>query len=137
MRGSSAALKPTSTAGIFVGYSLTSDKYIVCEYSTCAVVERTRVDFNSDVFPNDSSGAVVSTNKISVRPPGTGSPARLHDDESPASTEPATTKVTASGPLPSATTQLNVHDMQIRNSVTETKLPCTYNNDTDVHTHME
>lgn len=57
MRGSSAALKPTSTAGIFVGYSLMPHKYIVFVYSTGAIVERTRVYFNLDVFPDDSGGA--------------------------------------------------------------------------------
>lgn len=85
---------------IFIGYSLTSLNYIVSVYSIGAIVERTQVYFDSDVFPDDSGGAVVSTGKISMRPEDTASPAHLHDNESPASTKPTTTKVAASGPVP-------------------------------------
>ena len=113
MRGISAALKPTLTAGIFVEYALTSHEYVVFVYNTGATIKHARIYFNSDVFPDDSGGAVVSTEKISMRPANTGSPARRQDNESPASTEPATRKVTASGPVPSAMTQVDGHDTQI------------------------
>ena len=63
LRGASAALKPTSTAGIFVGYSLTSHKYAIFVFSTGAVVERSRVYFSPDVFPDDLGGVVSHTNR--------------------------------------------------------------------------
>ena len=122
MRDSSAALKPTLIVGIFVGYSLTSHEYIVFVYSAGAIVEYIRVYFNSDVFPDDSGGALVSTDKIFMCPADTGSIARLHDYKSPASTKPASTEVTASGLVPSATAQVNGYDTQFQNSITETKL---------------
>ena len=50
MRTSLAALKPTSTAGICVGYSHTSHKYIVFLFSTGAIVERSQVHFNPNEF---------------------------------------------------------------------------------------
>jgi hypothetical protein len=67
LRRTSAALKPTSTAGIFVGYSLTSHKYAVFVFSTGAVVERSRVYFNPDAFPDDLGGVVVSPTNRSSR----------------------------------------------------------------------
>jgi hypothetical protein len=63
LRGASAALKPTSTAGIFVGYSLTSHKYAVFVFDTGAVVERSRVYFSPDVFPDDLGGVVSHSNR--------------------------------------------------------------------------
>ena len=63
MRGPSAALKPTSAAGIFVGYSLTSHKYAIFVFSTGAIVERSRVYFSPDVFPDDLGGVVSPTNR--------------------------------------------------------------------------
>ena len=58
MRGASAALRPTSAAGIFVGYSLVSHKYAIFVFNTGAIVERSRVYFNPDVFPDDLGGVV-------------------------------------------------------------------------------
>jgi hypothetical protein len=63
MRGASAALRPTSAAGIFVGYSLVSHKYAIFVFNTGATVERSRVYFNPDVFPDDLGGVALPTNR--------------------------------------------------------------------------
>ena len=89
------------------------------------------------MFLDDSGYAVVSTDNISMRPADTESPASLHDNESPASTQPVGKKVAAPGPVLSTTTHVTDDDTQIRNSTGETKRPCTSNNNEDVDTLME
>jgi hypothetical protein len=89
MRGVSAALRPTSKTGIFVGYSLTSHKYIIFVISSGSIVERSRVYFNSDVFPDDLGGAAVTTNGSTTHDVAT--PSRLHVGKSPVITKPAET----------------------------------------------
>lgn len=87
MRGVSADLRPTLKAGIFIGFSLTSHKYMIFVISSSSIVERSRVYFISDVFPDDLGGAIVTTNGSTTH--DVAAPTRLHVEKSPTITRPA------------------------------------------------
>ena len=89
MRGISAALWPTSKAGIFIGYSLTFHKYVVFVISSGSIVERSRVYFNSDVFLDDLGCTIVTT--IGTTTHDVAAPTCLHVGKSPMITRPAET----------------------------------------------
>ena len=95
-RGISAALWPTSKAEICVGYSLASHKYGTFVISTSSTVERPRLYFNADVFPDNLGGEIVPTYGTSTH--NVAVPACLHIDKSPMITKPAKSKTTTSEP---------------------------------------
>ena len=118
MRGASAALKPTSIAGIFGGYSLTFHTYVIFV-----------VYFNPDVFPDDLGGAIVSTNGISTHLENVASPACLHVNKSPISTDLAKRKIVIPEPSSQEATSVDNHDAQTSNAFDEAKRPCISDND--------
>ena len=110
MRGISAGLKPTSTTGIFMGYFITSHKYVVFIPVTGATVGCSRDYFNPDEFPIDSGGAIVQT-----------SSGCLHLDESSTNTTSGRREITTLCDSLITATPTDSYDTQIHNATEESK----------------
>ena len=133
MCGISADLRPTSKAGIFVGCSPTSHKYVIFVISTGSTIEGSRVYFNADVFPDDLGGAIVPTSGTTTH--NVAISACPHVNKSPMITKPAKSKITISERPFHKTTPSDDHDTQPRGAPTKDKRPCVSDNDSITESH--